>query len=162
MGHWRTWMESEYFCSADLWDEANEKYRNVIVKIVKVAKGQVRGDKGRKKSTAFLWFEFEDGTPARAPFGSNSTNNTTIETVTGQGDPKRWPGCWIGLYVTKVDSPNGPVPAIRVHPKPVQPRIGQKSTPPAASSPPADGSELSEADKRAIELAEAEEASRAR
>lgn len=132
--HWRTMVQSENFCAADLWDESKGEYRRAILKIVKVGQGQVTGQKGRKKGMPFLWLEDEQGKAVRAPFGANPTNCTTISNVLGTPDAKKWPGQWIGMYVTKVDSPEGLVDAIRIHPKPVSPRTGKndpKSQPPA-------------------------------
>lgn len=158
MAHWRTMVLSEYFCAADLWDDAMGEYRNRIFKITKVAQGEVKGEKGRKKGLPFLWLEDEHGKAQRAPFGANPTNCTAITTALGSPDAKKWVGNWIGLYVTKVDSPSGLVDAIRVAPKRVDPKqTQQKSQPPSQPS-----SDLSEADKKAIEMAEAEEARRAR
>jgi hypothetical protein len=124
MAHWRTMMQSENFCAADLWDDGKGEYRRAIVKIVKVAQGTVVGQKGRKKGMPFLWLEDEAGKALRAPFGANVTNATTISQVLGTPDAKHWVGKWIGVYVTKVDAPDGMTDAIRIHPKPVQPRTG--------------------------------------
>lgn len=161
MPHWRTLMKQEWFCAADLWDERADKYATAAVKIVKVTQGEVVGKKGRKKGMPFLWLEDRSGQPLRAPFGANSTNATTISQVLGTEDYKKWIGQWIGLYVTKVDGPDGKVDGIRINPKPVPDEFksagsaGQKPTP-----QPDHTGDLSEADKRAIELAEAEEAKR--
>lgn len=158
MPHWRTLVQSEYFCAADLWDDATDQYRKAIFKITKVVQGTVVGDKGRKRGLPFLWLEDVNGKEQRAPFGANPTNGTFIEQALGTGDYKKWVGQWIGLYVTKVDSPKGLVDAIRVHPQRV-PSPGQKgerkSEPPASSPPPA-------ADQPSTELAEQEEARRGR
>lgn len=154
-------MQSENFCAADLWDDANGKYRQAIVKITKVAQGTVVGQKGRKKGMPFVWLEDEGGRAARAPLGLNATNATTVTSVLGTPDAKKWVGGWIGLYVTKVDAPDGMVDAIRIHPKAVQPRTGKGDAPKGDQQPPAADADLSEEDKRAIALAEAEEARRA-
>lgn len=168
MAHWRTMVQSEHFCAADLWDDAKGEYRKAIFKITAVKQGTVKGEKGRKKGLPFLSLEDVSGKAQRADFGANPTNCTTIEQVLGTADAKKWIGQWIGMYVTKVDSPSGLVPAIRIHPQRVEPaakKTGeQKSEPPASTpqgDPPAPAAELSEADKKAIELAEAEEARRA-
>lgn len=164
MPHWRTLMQSENFCAADLWDERADKYATAAVKIVRVAGGEVVGKKGKKKGMPFLWLEDRNGNAARAPFGANATNANTISAVLGSADYKKWVGQWIGLYVTKVDGPDGLVDAIRINPKPVPDEFkspGQKSAAPQpdrAAAAAAD--DLSEADKRAIALAEAEEAKR--
>lgn len=170
MAHWRTMVQSEHFCAADLWDDAKNEYRRAKFKIVKVAQGTVVGQKGRKKGLPFLTLEDVNGKAQRAAFGANPTNCTTISNVLGTPDARLWVGKWIGLHVTKVDSPEGLVDAIRVHPKPVDPAQGDpKSQPPASQSPPSqptpdrvDQGDMSEADRRAIELAEAEEARRGR
>lgn len=133
MAHWRTMMQSENFCAADLWDDAKSDYRKAIFKITKVAQGTVVGQKGRKKGMPFLWLEDESGKAQRAPFGCNVTNATTISTVIGTPDAKRWPGNWIGMYVTKVDAADGPTDAIRIHPKAVTPK--QKGQQPASAAP---------------------------
>lgn len=163
MAHWRTMVQSEYFCAADLWNDQLDKYENKIFRITKVAQGEVKGEKGRKKGLPFLTIEGVDGKPTRAPFGANPTNCTAIATALGTPDAKKWVGQWIGMYVTKVDSPKGLVDAIRIHPQRVPPP-GQKGDQKAADPKPpgADGLTLSEADKRAIELAEQEEARRGR
>jgi hypothetical protein len=164
-------VQSEHFCAADLWDESKGEYRKSIFKIVKVAQGTVTGQKGRKKGLPFLTLEDVNGNPQRAAFGANPTNCTAISAALGTPDVRKWLGHWIGLYVTKVDSPEGLVDAIRVHPQRVSPP-DKKSPPPvslagqpAAEPPPASqpaAPELDDADKRAIELAEAEEARRGR
>ena len=154
MSHWRTLVQSEHFCAADLWDESAGKYQNAILKIVKVAQGTVVGQKGRKKGLPFLTLENRRGKPVRAPFGANPTNCTAIASALGSPDVKKWIGQWIELYVTKVDSPEGLVDAIRIHPKPPAPPTPADKSQPAA--------ELTEADRKAIELAEAEEARRGR
>lgn len=173
MPHWRTLVKSEYFCAADLWDDQTDGYRKAIFRIVKVMQGTVVGEKGRKRGLPFLWLEDIHGKPQRAPFGANPTNCGFIEQALGTGDYKKWVGQWIGLYVSKVDSPKGLVDAIRVHAQRVHPpdrkSSEQKSQPPAeqqqqqADVRPASSeasTELTEADKRAIEMAEREEANR--
>lgn len=130
MPHWRTLMKSEHFCAADLWDERADKYVSAAVKIVKVAGGEVVGKKGRKKEMPFLWLEDRHGKPLRAGFGANKTNCDTITAVLGTADYRKWVGQWIGLYVTKVDGPDGMVDGIRINPKPVPDEYktpGQKS-----------------------------------
>jgi len=153
-------VQSEHFCAADLWNDKLEKYENKIFKIVKVAQGEVKGEKGRKKGLPFLTLEDVDGKPQRAPFGANPTNCTAIANALGSPDAKKWPGNWIGLYVTKVDSPSGLVDAIRVAPKRVQPgdQKRDESEGKSKEAPPL----LNEDDKRAIAAAEAEEARRGR
>ncbi len=164
MGHWRTMVQSEHFCAADLWDESADKYQNAIVKIVGVSQGTIVGQKGRKKGLPFLTFENRRGNKLRAPFGANPTNCTSIANALGTPEWKKWIGQWIELYVTKVDSPEGLVDAIRIHPRPPAPPTQgeQKSTPPQQQPtlPAAPSVELSDADKRAIEMAEQEEARR--
>lgn len=158
MSHWRTMVQSEHLCSADLWDEKGETYRNAILKIVKVAQGTVVGQKGRKKGLPFLTLETRFGKLMRAPFGANPTNCTSISTALGTPDAKKWPGRWIELYVTKVDSPDGMVDAIRIHPKaPAEPT---KAAPPPNSPASEAPSDMTDADRRAIELAEREEVNR--
>ena len=157
MSHWRTMVQSEHFCAADLWDESAGKYQNAIVKIVKVTQGKVTGQKGRTKGLPFLSLENRRGKPLRAPFGANPTNCTSIGAALGSPDVRNWIGKWIELYVTKVDSPEGMVDAIRIHPKaPADPtKTASTSSAPAESLP-----ELTDADKRAIEMAEAAEVPR--
>jgi hypothetical protein len=158
MPHWRTLMKSEHFCAADLWDERADKYASIVVKIVKVAGGEVTGDRGKKTERPFLWLEDRNGKPMRAAFGANSTCATTISQVLGTEDYKKWVGQWIGMYVTKVDGPKGKVDGIRINPKPVP---DEYKTPGQRPATAADfNADLTEADKRAIELAEAEEAKR--
>lgn len=128
-------VQAEHFCASDLWDDAKGEYRKSIFKIVKIAQGTIVGQKGRKKGLPFLTLEDAGGKVQRAPFGANPTNCTSIANALGTPDAKKWVGCWIGLYVTKVDSPEGLVDAIRVHPQRVQPPgqkpADQKSEPPA-------------------------------
>lgn len=147
-------VQSEHLCAADLWDEKEERYRNAILKIVKITQGTVVGQKGRKKGLPFLTLMNVRGNLLRAPFGANPTNCTSIGVALGSPDMKHWPGKWIELFVTKVDSPEGMVDAIRIHPKP--PEDPTKGSDPK-TTPAAD---LSDADKRAIEQAEAEAARR--
>jgi hypothetical protein len=154
MAHWRTMVKSDYFCSADLWDEIAGEYKKLAVKIVKVVQGEVVGEKGRKKGLPFLHLEDKAGKPMRAPFGANPTNCTTIGSVLGTPDVKRWPGQWIGLYVTKVDGPHGMVDAIRVHPKPIDVSGGKDSAKPSD----APSGEPTEDEKRAIAERERKEA----
>ena len=163
MSHWRTMVQAEHFCAADLWDEQAGKFQNAVVKIVKVTQGTVTGQKGRKKGLPFLTLENRRGKVLRAPFGANPTNCTSIGTALGSPDVKDWIGKGIELYVTKGDSPEGMVDAIRIHPRapvdPTRPPAASKSAP-ATEPPPASRGELTEAVKKAIELAEAEEARR--
>lgn len=143
MAHWRTMLKSENFCAADLWDDKTEQYLRIAVKIVKVAQGEVVGKKGRKKGMPFLWLTDRQGRELRAPFGANATNATTISNLLGTPDAKRWSGRWIGLYVTKVDGPDGMVDAIRIHPKPIETSPGVVAAPgeqrDARSEPATDG-----------------------
>lgn len=160
MPHWRTLVQTEYYCAADLWDEKAEKYRDGIFKIVKVIQGTVVGEKGRKRGLPFLLLENRHGEPLRAAFGANPTNATSVESAIGSPDYKRWLGRWIHMYVTKVDSPKGIVDAIRIHPK--APADPTKGDPPSNTDVKTGAPDLSDADKRAIELAEREEANRGR
>jgi hypothetical protein len=154
-------VQSEHFCAADLWDEEAGKFQNAIVKIVKVTAGKVTGQKGRTKGLPFLTLENRRGKVLRAPFGANPTNCSSIGSALGSPDVKNWIGRWIHLYVTKVDSPEGMVDAIRIHPK--APADPTKNTTEAAGKTekqelaPAN---LNDDDKRAIAAAEAEEARR--
>jgi hypothetical protein len=142
MPHWRTLVKSEWFCAGDLWDDSIGEYARVAFKITKVTQGEVVGKKGRKKGLPFLWLEDKAGNPTRAPFGANPTNCTTIGTVLGTSDYAKWIGQWIGLYVTKVDGPDGMVDGIRIHPKPIEFKSGSAKT-----SAASDG-EMSEDEKR--------------
>jgi len=134
MPHWRTLMKTEWFCAADLWDERADKYATAAVKIVKVTQGEVVGKKGKKKGMPFLWLEDRNGNALRAPFGANSTNATMISQVLGTEDYKKWIGQWIGLYVTKVDGPDGKVDGIRINPKPVPDEFKSPATGPQAAT----------------------------
>lgn len=135
MAHWRTMVQAEHFCASDLWDDAKGEYRKAWFKIVKVSQGTIVGQKGRKKGLPFLTLEDLSGKVQRAPFGSNPTNCTTIGAVLGTPDAKHWIGKVIGLYVTKVDSPEGLVDAIRIHPKAYEAPKGEPKSAPPADAP---------------------------
>ncbi|MGE0547588.1 MAG: hypothetical protein AB7O24_04400 [Kofleriaceae bacterium] len=155
MAHWRTMVQSEHFCAADLWDDARGEYVKAVLKITKVAQGTVTGQKGRKKGLPFLTLEDVNGRKMRAEFGANPTNCTAISTALGTPDAKKWVGQWIGLYVTKVDSPEGQVDAIRVAPKRLDPpgqSSGPKSQPPPSAPPKATETQASSSPPDAEEL----------
>lgn len=165
MPHWRTLVKSEWFCAGDMWDDAAGDYARAAFKIVKVAQGEVVGKKGKKKGLPFLWLEDKTGKPTRAPFGANPTNCTTIGTVLGTSDYAKWIGQWIGLYVTKVDGPEGLVDGIRIHPKPVQFKEGAvpattSTTNTAASTATAAAGEMTQDEIREIAERERKEAGR--
>lgn len=160
MPHYRTMLTSENLCAADLWDEPRQQYREVVVQIELVKKGEVVGEKGRKKGMPFAHFVGK-----QKPLGLNATNCKTLAHLARSPNTDQWKGLWITLFVTKTDVGRETVDAIRIRPELAQPppASARKSEPPpaqAGSAPAAQ--ELSEADKRAIELAEAEEAKRGR
>lgn len=104
--HWRDYFDSEYLGSWDL-----PRDRDCLVQIVKVRPGTLVGQRGKKDKKAILNFRGKEKS-----FAANVTNCKTIATLYGP-NPHLWVGKWIALYVAEnVDSPNGPVDAIRIRP----------------------------------------------
>lgn len=128
MAHFRTMLTSDNFSAADLWSEKAEKYVEIDVEIVSVRKGEVVGEKGRKKGMPFITMKSgKTGQVIPKPLGCNATNGDSIAALAGSPDVKRWPGVWITLYVTKTQMGKGMRDAIRIRP----------SSPRARSSAPA-------------------------
>ena len=161
MPHFRTMLTSEHFCAADLYSEKLEKYVEIIVQIVSVKRDEVVGDKGRKKGMPFITMRSAktgDIIPKR--LGLNATNCETIAAIVGSPDVKKWPDAWITLYVTKTEVGKGMRDCIRIRPEAARPP-GKTSSPSDTTKPadpePTPAAELTDADKRAIEMAEREE-----
>lgn len=162
MPHYRTMLTNDNLCAADLWDEQAQRYREATVQIADVRKGEVVGEKGRKKGMPFAYFA---NTRTGKPLGLNATNCKTLAHLANSPNVEKWKGLWITLFVTKTDVGRETVDAIRIKPELAQPPA-QKSEPPPQKptgdrdTKPENVQELSEADKKAIAMAEAEEAKR--
>ncbi len=148
MAHYRTMLTSENLCAADLWDEAKQGYREVVVEVDHVRKGEVVGEKGRKKGMPFAHFK---NTRTGKPLGLNATNCRTLASIAGSPNVDKWKGLLITLYVTQTDVGREKVDAIRIRPEAARRDVKPENAPAA---------ELSDADKRAIEMAEREEGGR--
>lgn len=110
--HWRDYFDSDHIGSWDL-----PKDRDTVMTIAKVERGVLEGQKGKKSSKAIITFS-----RAKKTFAANVTNCKTIARLYGNA-PAGWVGKQIALYVAEdVDSPNGPVDAVRVRPRAPQPR----------------------------------------
>ena len=117
MPHYRTMMKNaEYLNSADLFDEKNDVFREAVVQIDRVTKGEIAGEKGRKDGMPFVYFKGKG-----KPLGANATNCKSIARIAGSPKTERWIGLWITLYVTKTDSRDGEVDCIRIRPKAAKP-----------------------------------------
>ncbi len=124
--HWRDYFDSNYVGSWDL-----PKGRDTVMTIIKVERGQLEGQKGNKSSKALLTFR-----GAKKVFAANVTNCKTISRLYGD-NPREWVGKQIALYVAEgVDSPQGPVDAIRVRPRVPQARPANGKTQAQAPTPP--------------------------
>jgi hypothetical protein len=136
MAHYRTMLTSDNLMAADLWDDRTERYGEWIVKIISVAKGEVVGEKGRKKGMPFIRIANQQGREHPKPLGLNATNCETIRSLVGSPDVKRWPGLWITLYVTQTDSKDGKRDCIRIRPESpkVQETAKQTEQQPAGAS----------------------------
>lgn len=137
MAHWRTMLTSEHFSAADLWDDKDDRYREVAVQIVSVSKGEVVGEKGRKKGMPFLQMKTRAGRALEKRFGLCATNGETVSSIVGSPDAKKWPGHWITLYVTRVEVGKGMKDAIRIRPQAPFP-FGDAKPGAAPSSPARD------------------------
>lgn len=126
MTHFRQYFDSEYLGSWDL-----PKGRETVVVIEKVTGGVLTGQKGRKDKKVLLAFRGK-----KKLMAANVTNCKLIAGIYGN-DVRGWINKPIALYVAEnVDSPNGPVDAIRVRPRaPAMPAPGAKP-PPQEPAPP--------------------------
>lgn len=135
MAHYRTMLKRAELSAADLWSEKDEKYREVVVQIVRITQGEVVGEKGRKKEMPFLHLRSaHTGKMIEKPFGANATNCETIAGIAGSPDMKRWLNFWITLYVTKTEMGKGMRDCIRIKPEAAEPPAEPKSAI-ATSSP---------------------------
>ncbi len=130
--HFRDYFDSQYLGNWDL-----PRNQNVVVEIVKVEKGTLVGQRGKKDKKAILHFRGKEKAMA-----ANITNCKTIAAMYGP-NPRSWVGKRIALYVAEnVDSPNGPVDAIRIRPTiPEAPRSTSNGRAPKAGTaavPPPD------------------------
>jgi hypothetical protein len=159
MPHYRTMLTSDNLCAADLWVEEKGAYREIVVEIDHVKRGEVVGEKGRKKGMPFAHLKAPStGRALSKPLGLNATNCRTLTSIAGSPDVAKWKGMLITLFVTKTEVGRETVDAIRIRPEAAQPPAkGERDMKPDNMTAPA---ELSEADRKAIELAEADEAKR--
>lgn len=128
--HWRDYFDSDHIGSWDL-----PKDRDTVMTIAKVVRGVLEGQKGKKSSKAIITF-----VRAKKTFAANVTNCKTIARLYGNA-PAGWVGKQIALYVAEdVDSPQGPVDAVRVRPRVPQAKAAPakpngNGNAPAASAP---------------------------
>jgi hypothetical protein len=123
MPHWRRNHETDtkHLRSADLYDDAasakagRDTYASPVVKIEKMTTDRVKSrEKPRGELRNFAHFVGKS-----KPLGLNVTNCETLESIAGSGDPQRWVGLSIQLYVdTAARYPSGKKgPAIRIRPQ---------------------------------------------
>jgi len=142
MPHFRTMLSSENFSAADLWMEQQQKYAEVIVEIVRVKKGEVVGERGKKKTMPMAVMRSgKTGREFEKALGLNATNCRTLASLAGSPNTDKWIGMWINLYVTKVDVGRESVDAIRIRPELAQPPVQAKGPPPGVTPPPAPATE---------------------
>ena len=145
--HYRAlFTSSEFLTSADLYDEKNDTFREMVVTIDRIARVTMVGRKGKKDGRPGAWFkESRSG----KPLGLNATNCAAIANVTGSTDMKKWLGARITLRVEMVDiRGEGIRPAVRVVPfRPEQQQAARGSQGEAPAPAPLD--EEDELDKAA-------------
>jgi len=115
--HYRAMFTSDkYLTSADLYDEPNDRFRELVVEIEKVQKLTMVGEKGKTDGRPGLHFK---GSTSKKPLGLNAGNSDAVAAIAGSADVKKWIGVKIRLVVEMVvirgKSPI-PRPAIRVKP----------------------------------------------
>jgi hypothetical protein len=140
-------LTSEHFCAADLWSEKSQKYAEVDVQIVAVAKGEIVGDKGRSKGMPFVTMKSArtgENIPKR--LGLNATNCKTVASIAGSPNTDKWKDLWITLYVTQTEVGRERVDAIRIRPEAAKAPSRKRDAP------------MSDDDKREIERQEANNA----
>lgn len=130
MTHYRAFFASDkYLTSADLYDEATDSFRDLVVAIERVEKLTMVGEKGKTDVRPGLHFV---GSKSKKPLGLNAGNSDQVVAIAGSTDMKKWPGVAVMLRVEMVvirgKGPH-PRPAIRIHPAPPQ---SGKTTPPNA------------------------------
>jgi hypothetical protein len=132
MAHYRTMLSSENFCAADLWSEQGQKYAEIDVEILAVRRGEVVGEKGRKKTMPMATLRsLRTGKTIDKPLGLNATNCRSLASLAGTPNTEKWHGMLITLYVTKVDVGRESTDAIRIRPelaKPPAPPQDRKET----------------------------------
>lgn len=139
MAHFRTMLSTENFCAADLWSEQNQRYVEIVVEIVKVTKGEVTGDKGRKKTMPMATLRSaKNGQVIPKPLGLNATNCRTLASLAGSPNTEKWHGLWISLYVTSVDVGREKADAIRIRPEAAKPPVQAKKKDEQATQPAQD------------------------
>jgi hypothetical protein len=152
MAHFRTMLSSENFSAADLWSEQSQKYGEIVVEIVKVSKGEVVGDKGRKKTMPMAQLRSaKNGQVIPKQLGLNATNCRTIASLAGSPNTEKWHGLWISLYVTKVDVGREMTDAIRIRPELAKPPVQagkQQNTEPPKDEPAFDPTDVQPEDRQ--------------
>lgn len=123
--HWKQLRRSksnpDLLTHADLFDRKASKaagknvYHSPVLKIVDVTMGVVKS-KETPNGEQMVCLHFEG---IHRKLGLNSTNSSTIESLTGRGAPSQWVGFTIQLYVDpQAQYPAGKKgPAIRIRPK---------------------------------------------
>jgi len=101
--------DSKYLNSGDLYDPKTGKPREYTLEIVRVIKGELTGEKGRKATKPVLFFR-----GARKPFAISSTDGKTIASLVGSPLTERWIGARITLFVTTTSVQGETVECIRV------------------------------------------------
>lgn len=113
--HYRAFFTSDkYLTSADLYDEANDRFRELTVEIERVEKLTMVGEKGKTDGRPGLHFK---GSSSKKPLGLNAGNSDAVAEIAGTPDARKWIGVTIRLVVEMVvirgKGPH-PRPAIRV------------------------------------------------
>jgi hypothetical protein len=140
MPHYRTMLTSEHFCAADLYSEQRETYLELDVEILEVRKGEVVGEKGRKKGMPFITMRsIRSGRTIEKKLGLNATNCETIKSLTGSPEVNRWLGQLITLHVVETEMGREKRDAIRIRPTAPQGQGPTMAPPPlknALNEPP--------------------------
>lgn len=125
----------------------------------------VKGQDG-SKDMPWLAFRGADGKERAKKLGLNVGNCKTMQTLTGSGIVQDWRG-WITLLVVRTTYSDSKTKerietdAIRIAPKrPQSSRRQEPPSSPSANAPSTDAPALSDEERRAIEMAEREEAGR--
>lgn len=146
--------------------------RDFTLQIERVTAGELEGEKGRKSKKPIISF-----VGAKKKLAINKTNGKTIASLYGS-DTDAWAGKWITIYPTTTNFGGETVECIRVRNERPQGktagkgRSGSNGPQRQAAAPPPDltqqigaemdrlqqpDTDLSDEDKRAIEMAESEE-----
>lgn len=95
MAHWRAFFTSkDYLTAADLYDEREDRFVERSLRITRVVKVTLKGERGREDQRPGIYFE-----GITKPLGANATNCDSISLAVGSTDMKSWPGRWVTLYV---------------------------------------------------------------